>query len=174
MRTRISLQRCTVHAGHCMARAVHRSEAVAVVRLQGLQSGLHAREHLVTPPGELAGRDAELAAEGVEGLAAEEAQDDLGLAAAGPAAAVGGMVLADAVFGCARPPRALRRRRRLASWLLHGVVHRALESQTVVSRNRAAHKPCHLPMALGLVLPVALPVIGIVRHRFVTDSEAVQ
>jgi hypothetical protein len=62
-------------------------EAVAVVGLAGLEPGLHACEGLVTPFGEIAGGDAELAAEGVERLAAEDAEDDLGLAAAGPAAA---------------------------------------------------------------------------------------
>jgi hypothetical protein len=117
-------------------------EAVAVVGLARLEPGLHAGERLVTPLGELARRDAELAAERVERLPAEDAEDDLGLAAAGPTAAVGGMVLAVAFVGSARAPRSLRRRRRLVSWLLHGVVHCALESQTGVSRNRAAH---HLP-----------------------------
>ncbi len=52
---------------------------------RGLEPGLHAGERLVTPLGELAGSDAELSAERVEGLAAEEAQHDLGLAADGPA-----------------------------------------------------------------------------------------
>ena len=54
--------------------------------------------HEVLGLGELAGGDAELPAEGVERLAAEDAEDDLGLAAARPTAAVGGMVLAIA-FG---------------------------------------------------------------------------
>ncbi len=66
-------------------------EAVVVVGLAGLEPGLHACEGLVTPLGELAGSDAKLPAEGIERLAAEDAEDDLGLAAAGPAAAVGGM-----------------------------------------------------------------------------------
>ncbi len=64
----------------------------------------------------------------MERLSAEEPQDDLGLAAAGPAS----LVLAVAIVGSARAPRSLRRRRRLVSWLLHGVVHCALESQTGV------------------------------------------
>ncbi len=41
--------------------------------------------HHASSLGELAERDAELSAERVEGLAAEEAQHDLGLAADGPA-----------------------------------------------------------------------------------------
>jgi len=59
----------------------------------------------------LPGGDAELAAAGVERIAAEEPQDDLGLAADGPAPAVGGMVLAVAFAGSTRaalasPPKA--------------------------------------------------------------------
>jgi hypothetical protein len=49
---------------------------------------LHGGDGLVTPLGEPARRDAELAAEGVEGLAAQDAQDHLGLASAGPASPV--------------------------------------------------------------------------------------
>ena len=111
-------------------------EAVAVVGLARLEPGLHAGERLVTPLGELVGGDAERAAERVERLAAEEPQDDLGLAAAGPAS----LVLAVAFVGSARAPRSLRRRRRLVSWLLHGDVHCALESQMGVSGNCAAHQ----------------------------------
>ena len=80
-------------------------EAVAEVGLARLDPGLHAGERLVTPLGELAGRDADLAAEGVERLSAEEPQDDLGLAAAGPSA----LVLAVAFVSSARAPRSLRR-----------------------------------------------------------------
>jgi hypothetical protein len=115
------------------------------IGLSRLESGLHAGERLVTPLGELAGGDAKLSAERVERLAAEEAQYDLGLAAAGPAAAVGGMVLAVALVGSARAPRSLRRRRRLVSWRIKGVVHCALESQTGVPRNCAAHRSYHAP-----------------------------
>ena len=75
-------------------------------------------ERLVTQLGELAGRDAELPAERVERLSAENAQDDLDLAAAGPASAVGGMFLAVAFVGSARAPRSLCRRRRLVSLLV--------------------------------------------------------
>ena len=106
------------------------------IKVLGHGKNTHAGERLVTPLGELAGRDAELAAERVERLSAEEPQDDLGLAAAGPTA----LVLAVAFVGSARAPRSLRRRRRLVSWLLHGVVHCALESQTGVSGNCAAHQ----------------------------------
>jgi hypothetical protein len=86
-------------------------EAVTVVGLARLAPGLHAGERLVTPLGELAGGDAELAAEGVGRLAAEDAEDDLGLAAAGPTSAVGGIVLAVAFGGFGRsaltsPPKA--------------------------------------------------------------------
>ncbi len=52
-------------------------EAVAVVWLPGLEPCLHGGEGLFTPLGEPAGRDAELPAEGNEGLAPEEPQDDL-------------------------------------------------------------------------------------------------
>gem|GEM_PF-3260156 len=77
-------------------------EAVAMIGLARLEPGLHAGERLVTPLGELAGRDLELAAECVEHLSAEEPQDDLGLAAAGPAS----LVLAISFVGSARasPP----------------------------------------------------------------------
>jgi hypothetical protein len=51
--------------------------------------------------------------------------DDLGLAAARPSHLVGSVAFA----GSARASRSHRRRRRLDSWLLHGVVHCALESQ---------------------------------------------
>jgi hypothetical protein len=91
--------------------------------------------HHASSLGELAVRDAERSAEGVERLAAEDAEDDLGLAAAGPSS----LVLAVAFVGAARAPRSLRRRRRLVSWLLHGVVNCALVSQTGVSGNCAAH-----------------------------------
>ena len=49
-------------------------------------------------------------AQGVERLFAEEPQDALGLAAAGPASAVGRMVLTVAFVGSARAPRSLRAR----------------------------------------------------------------
>jgi len=111
-------------------------EAVAVVGLARLEPGLHAGKRLVTPLGEFAGRDAERSAEGVERLSADEPQDDLGLAAAGPSS----LVLAVASVGSARAPRSLHRRRRLVSWLPHGVVHCALESQAGVSGNYAAHQ----------------------------------
>jgi hypothetical protein len=54
-------------------------ELVAVVGLPRLESGLHGGEGLVAPLGESGGGDLELPAEGVEGLALEESQDDLGL-----------------------------------------------------------------------------------------------
>jgi hypothetical protein len=92
--------------------------------------------HSTSDLGELAGSDAELATEVVERLAAGDAEDDLGLAAAGPSALVGSL----AFVGSARGPRSLRRRRRLVSWLLHGVVHCALESQMGVSGGCAAHQ----------------------------------
>jgi hypothetical protein len=96
--------------------------------------------HRASSLGELARRDAKLAAERVERLAAEEPQDDLGLAAAGPAAAVGGMVGSLAFAGSARALRSLRRRRRLVSQLPHGVVDCALESRMGVSGNCAVHQ----------------------------------
>ncbi|MEY4534577.1 MAG: hypothetical protein RLZZ246_895 [Planctomycetota bacterium] len=64
-------------------------EAVAMIGLAGLEPGLHGGEGLVTPLGERAGRDSELAAEGIEGLATKDAEDDLRLASARPAALVG-------------------------------------------------------------------------------------
>ena len=91
-------------------------EAVAVVGLARLEPGLHAGVRLVTPLGELARRDAELAAERVERLATEDAEDDLGLAAAGPASAVGGMVMEVAFVGSPRALSSLSRQRRLVSW----------------------------------------------------------
>jgi len=57
-------------------------EAVAVVWLPGLEPCLHGGEGLVTPLGEPAGSDAELPAEGIERLPAEDPQDDLRLAPA--------------------------------------------------------------------------------------------
>jgi hypothetical protein len=83
----------------------------------------------------LPGGDAELAAEGIECLAAEDAEDDLGLVATRPAT----IFVALAFVGSARAPRSLRRRRRLVSWLLDGVMHFGLESQMDVSGNCAAH-----------------------------------
>lgn len=38
--------------------------------------------------------------------------------------------------------------------------------------QEAAVKLCHLPAALGLILTVALLIIGIVKHRAATESEA--
>jgi hypothetical protein len=51
--------------------------------------GLHARERLVTPFRELAGSGAQLSAVGIEGLAAEDADDDLGLSPTRPAPLAG-------------------------------------------------------------------------------------
>jgi len=62
-------------------------EAVAVVGLVRSDPDLHGGEGLVTPLGEFAGLDATFATERVERLAAEELQDDFGIAAAGSAPA---------------------------------------------------------------------------------------
>jgi len=63
-------------------------EFVAVVGLPQLESGLHGDEGLVAPLGESGGGDPALPAEGIEGLAFEESQDDLGLPPRGPTALV--------------------------------------------------------------------------------------
>jgi len=73
-------------------------EAVAVVGLPRLEAGLHGGDGLVTPLGEPCGGDAELAAERVERLSAEEPQDELGLAAAGPASLVLAVALRRSFF----------------------------------------------------------------------------
>ena len=64
-------------------------EAVAVIGRTRLEPGPHARERLVAPLGELAVGDADLAAEAIASIAAEEALDHLGVAVAGWVAAVG-------------------------------------------------------------------------------------
>ncbi len=54
----------------------------------GVRTRTNSGDRLVTPFGELSGRDAALAAQVVARRAAEDAEDDLGLAAAGPAAPI--------------------------------------------------------------------------------------
>ena len=56
-------------------------ECVAMIRLARLQSDLHGGERLVTPRRELRGGDANLAADGIKRLTAQESEDDLSLAA---------------------------------------------------------------------------------------------
>jgi hypothetical protein len=63
-------------------------EAVAVIGLAGLEAGLHGGDGFVTRLGEPARRDPERPAEGVEGPAAQDAQEDLVLALAGPSSPV--------------------------------------------------------------------------------------
>jgi hypothetical protein len=75
-----------------------------------------------------------LDAEGLE-LVLEGVRDEL----AAVVAAELRRVFALAFFGSARAPRSPRRRRRLVSWPLRGVVHSALESQMGVSGNCAPH-----------------------------------
>ena len=128
-----------IGTGDLLPRAWLKPGCTAVgARHRGQGTGVNSASDL----SEFAGSDSELSAEEVERLAAEEPQDDLGLAAAGATAAVGGMVGSVAFVGSARAPRSLRRRRRLMPWLHHGVVHCALESQMGVFRKR-----CSAPFA---------------------------
>jgi hypothetical protein len=146
-------------------------EAVAVVGLPGPEPGLHGRDGLVTPIGEPAWRDAELPAEGVEGLAAQDAQDDLGLTSAGPASPV----LA-AGRSCGRASPSLRIDRPDAVLLRHGR-HCPHVSQMGVSGDRAPTQDqdvqlllCQQSLQTGVVplkllhpahrIPTRLPVLG--------------
>jgi hypothetical protein len=101
-----------------------------MVVFAGLEPGLSGGEELVTPQGEACGQDAELAAECVEGLAAEDAQDDPGLASAGPSSLV--LSAGDYPVGL-RPPCGSTSR--LRCLLVMGAFRR--DSQMGVSGNRA-------------------------------------
>ncbi len=64
----------------------------------GVRTRTNSGDRLVTPLGELSGRDAALAAQVVARRAAEDAEDDLGLAAAGQAAPIGLVAFVGAAF----------------------------------------------------------------------------
>jgi hypothetical protein len=117
-------------------------ELVAVVRLARLEAGLHGGERLVPPLRESGGGDLEFSAEGVEGLALEESQDDLGLTPRGPSA----LVEARPARRSGRPTASLRVGPGTAAWcVVHGR-HCGRDSQSGVSRNRA---PIHPDGVLG-------------------------
>ena len=102
-----------------------------MVVFAGLEPGLSGGKELVTPLGEACGRDAELAAECIEGLAPKDAEDDLGLATAGPSSLV-----LSAGRSCGRAAPSLRIDQPVAVLLGHGR-HCRRDSQMGVSGNRA-------------------------------------
>ena len=58
------------------------NEIIAQIRIAHLDSTLSAGKKIIPPLGELGGRDGELSTERIEGLAAQDSQDDIPLATA--------------------------------------------------------------------------------------------
>ena len=64
------------------------NEIIAQIRIAHLDSTLSARKKIISPLGELRWRDGEFSTERIEGLPAQDSQDDISLTTARPASLI--------------------------------------------------------------------------------------